>query len=662
MQAYQRIPDATEGDVALPAGVSPAEYFKEDLVGSLLSADVARTAHLQADGMNYEQDYFTFYIPAAGTQLNVLPDLAVFNGQVQGETSVAAFIHELERIEIRSQKTGQLIVRYELRYGSNFDIVRDDLAVQYAQERGLAVGPMLNFLKYVTTHTAGDLLSSSTYGTPIDGNFEERRYSTGQYVLEVTGTAIAFDYLATASTNQTEAGRYLIAFGNPTGQRNATWGNNWIDGIAFNTSGEPEVPVKPDLPYSIPEELAWRSEEPGLYLSQPREVLPSGEWRIPGLPPEAGEWADHFAGATRESMEDALAEEMVDTTYENFLHRYLSPSLYKTLNDVKSVVGTVKNYFMDVIGNLEKGIDAVGKDEPWSDDEVVERTNTFKFEVQENLSDTLGQDGASTVLQSMRKTRVLINHSDLTVGLGDKEVAPSYTAPAGHRSAVLGAPDGDMLTGVELGDLLIGAQGNDVLYGMAGNDLLIAGGGVDLIDGGSGRDRLILPGAFQSYSIERTGPDAWKLQAPQAAILGSGVERVSFDDLSLALDTDGMAGQVYRLYRAAFDRVPDRAGLGFWINAADHGVPLAAMASQFIASAEFAQRYGQGTTNAEFVARIYGNVLHRQPDVGGFEFWSRMLDQGVSRTDVLATISESPENVAAVAQLIANGIPYLPYH
>jgi hypothetical protein len=35
---------------------------------------------------------------------------------------------------------------------------------------------------------------------------------------------------------------------------------------------------------------------------------------------------------------------------------------------------------------------------------------------------------------------------------------------------------------------------------------------------------------------------------------------------AVALDVDGAAGQAYRLYQAAFDRAPDKNGLGYWIN------------------------------------------------------------------------------------------------
>jgi hypothetical protein len=41
----------------------------------------------------------------------------------------------------------------------------------------------------------------------------------------------------------------------------------------------------------------------------------------------------------------------------------------------------------------------------------------------------------------------------------------------------------------------------------------------------------------------------------------SGVERIAFSDATIALDIAGTAGQVYRIYQAAFSRTPDKPGL-----------------------------------------------------------------------------------------------------
>ena len=41
--------------------------------------------------------------------------------------------------------------------------------------------------------------------------------------------------------------------------------------------------------------------------------------------------------------------------------------------------------------------------------------------------------------------------------------------------------------------------------------------------------------------------------------------RLVFADGGIAFDLNGTAGKAYRLYQAAFNRTPDLAGLGYWI-------------------------------------------------------------------------------------------------
>lgn len=59
----------------------------------------------------------------------------------------------------------------------------------------------------------------------------------------------------------------------------------------------------------------------------------------------------------------------------------------------------------------------------------------------------------------------------------------------------------------------------------------------------------------------------------------SNVKRRAFSNATLALDIDGDAGQAYRIYPAALNRIPDTVGLGFWINALDHAQCLASVAA-----------------------------------------------------------------------------------
>lgn len=142
----------------------------------------------------------------------------------------------------------------------------------------------------------------------------------------------------------------------------------------------------------------------------------------------------------------------------------------------------------------------------------------------------------------------------------------------------------------------------------------------------------------------------------------SGVERIDFVDGVLAFDTDGNAGETYRLYQAAFDRTPDAEGLGFWIDNYDVGnVNLVEMAEFFMNSEEFAQRYGAPGTldDFSFLTVLYENVLNRTPDQAGFDFWSDQQDAGIERADMLQYFSESTENYGNVAGDIVDGIWYV---
>ena len=64
------------------------------------------------------------------------------------------------------------------------------------------------------------------------------------------------------------------------------------------------------------------------------------------------------------------------------------------------------------------------------------------------------------------------------------------------------------------------------------------------------------------------------------------IERLQFADNSLALDIEGNAGEVYRLYQAAFNRPPDIEGLSYWLNQRDEGMSLEDIANHFIFSQE----------------------------------------------------------------------------
>lgn len=170
------------------------------------------------------------------------------------------------------------------------------------------------------------------------------------------------------------------------------------------------------------------------------------------------------------------------------------------------------------------------------------------------------------------------------------------------------------------------------------------------------------PGVRADYAIVETagGYTVSELAGHGAVTAVPRNARLRFADISLALDLDGVAGAGFRLYRAAFARAPDAAGLGYWIARMDAGAPLPAVAGEFVASAEFQALYGAHPGNAELVDKLYRNVLHRAGEAAGVAYWIGVLERGAAtRAQVLAWFSESAENRAGVRQAILGGIYYL---
>lgn len=202
------------------------------------------------------------------------------------------------------------------------------------------------------------------------------------------------------------------------------------------------------------------------------------------------------------------------------------------------------------------------------------------------------------------------------------------------------------------------------LVGGAQDDLLAATVRGASLDGGAGLDRVVYLQPRGANVIAHQADGSYKVSLGAISDTLTGVERVQFSDAMVALDTglDGIAGQAYRIYQAAFNRTPDAGGLGFWINAMDHGTTLAQVAQSFVASTEFQALYGAQPSNAEILTRYYQNVLHRAPDQGGYDFWLDVMEhKGGTAAAVLADFSQSAENVAALVGVMQDGVAYTPY-
>jgi Ca2+-binding RTX toxin-like protein len=273
------------------------------------------------------------------------------------------------------------------------------------------------------------------------------------------------------------------------------------------------------------------------------------------------------------------------------------------------------------------------------------------FNIQQEADGSISVDTLSGASEQMHAT--LKNVEKLVFNSGtDKVDLAALFPPVSTGPLTVGANNAP----------LAGTAGNDIMAGDARNNVFVGSTGSDKIDGGGGVDKLQLSGARASYTVALNGSAATVSDGAGNSMALSNVERIQFADATIALDIAGNGGQVYRVYQAAFNRVPDGGGLGFWINAMDTGQSLFSIAQGFVASAEFKALYGANPTNTSMVSTMYTNVLHRAPDNAGIAFWVSVLDNHqATPADVLMGFSESAENQQALAPVIGNGFPYTPF-
>lgn len=182
-------------------------------------------------------------------------------------------------------------------------------------------------------------------------------------------------------------------------------------------------------------------------------------------------------------------------------------------------------------------------------------------------------------------------------------------------------------------------------------------------DFGEGRDRAVLDTSRGDVALAVRG-DGLALATPDAEGLFENLETLAFNDGALVLDETGdHADYTYALYAAALVRTPDEDGFRFWNGVMDSGAfgggtreeAELRLAAEFVRAPEFTQRFDV-TTNAAFVNALYANVLRREAEAEGFDYWLGVFDTGaLGRADMLRFFALSDENAGRIAEDIDTG-------
>ncbi|WP_417660023.1 DUF4347 domain-containing protein [Pseudidiomarina sp.] len=233
----------------------------------------------------------------------------------------------------------------------------------------------------------------------------------------------------------------------------------------------------------------------------------------------------------------------------------------------------------------------------------------------------------------------LIGAVQVTGGTGSQTVWGDDAA----QYIVLGADD-DVLHGGG-GDDTVGSKGgNDRIYGEAGNDTLFGGAGADRLHGGGDADTARFEGnrddyiITQDYSVVTVQSKA----DPSDVDTLINVETLVFADreqaVAYASELDWIAG----LYRQVLGRQADLDGIQYWARQVDEGSDPGDVALRFLDSAEAGKALSSGDTSATLNA-LYEGLLGRAADVAGKAYWVDRLESGMTLHDLAAGFMESSE-------------------
>ena len=205
---------------------------------------------------------------------------------------------------------------------------------------------------------------------------------------------------------------------------------------------------------------------------------------------------------------------------------------------------------------------------------------------------------------------------------------------AGTQNILLG-PDDDVLYG-GAGDDTVGSEGGaDQIFGNAGNDTLFGGAGADILHGGADTDVVTFTGSISRYEIVRDHGKTIVRSLDRLDDIDTliNVETIRFDDASYTVQNAPQYTWIASLYGEVLDRQADLAGFQYWAERYAAGESIGDIALSFLYSAEYNslsnQQFAQLST-ADQLDLLYQHFLGRTPDEAGHAYWMEQMSEGMS--------------------------------
>ena len=214
-------------------------------------------------------------------------------------------------------------------------------------------------------------------------------------------------------------------------------------------------------------------------------------------------------------------------------------------------------------------------------------------------------------------------------------------------------------------DVLTGTVEHDHLYGLAGDDTFTGGLGSDSIEGAAGIDLARHAGVRAHFSLAKGGA-GWTV-TDTSGLEGTdeltGIERLGFTDISVALDLDGNAGTVAKILGAVFGKtaVANQVYAGIGLYYIDGNMTYESLMQLAI---DAHPQLGAGASHRAIVDLLFANVVGRSPTVDEAAPFVDLLVRGDSTVAQLGVMAADTDlntvNIDLVG-LAQQGLAYVPY-
>ena len=265
-----------------------------------------------------------------------------------------------------------------------------------------------------------------------------------------------------------------------------------------------------------------------------------------------------------------------------------------------------------------------------------------------------------------------------------------------HNLALAFGTKIDALVATNFDDVITGNfLDNYVLLGQ-GNDIYIYMGGMDSVMGSTDVDTIILPGPVSEWLLNDSHNSEFQhlLQSKSntnSMIFFNNIDVFELENQRYTIDqftshkhdkpfiaqfmnnedlfSSNILGQkgvilaeeaqLYRIYLGLLDRLPDQLGFNWWMNRYSQDASFDELILGFYNSKEFIQLADTNQdgliSNRELLDHLYVNVLGRDSDVEGYNWWLNTIDsQSVSHSNVIFSFTQSEEFCQMTLQTVGD--------